>query len=144
MLWTSPLGETFAPGYYRADPRQLRFMQPTVSPNFSTGGTIESLAADLRAGRVNPNAVGEPLRVVMVDGNPFSFDNRRVVSYNLAGTRDVPIRLMGLDDPIFAQQVDRRFNPIGGEGMRVVVAPASQQAAVIQDLYNLGLVSKRR
>lgn len=139
-------GEALAPGFYRADPSQLRFMQPTVSPNFSAGGTIDTLAADLRAGRITPDTVnGGPLRVVMVDGQPFSFDHRRLVSYNMAGVQDVPIRVMNLaDDPVFAGQVRDRFNPIRGEGQQVVVVPSTGRPAVIRDLYNQGLVGRPR
>ena len=142
-------GESFAPGYYRADPSQLRFMQPTVSPNFSTGGTIDSLASDLRAGRLTPDEVkGGPLRVVMMDGQPFSFDHRRLVSYNLAGVSDVPIQVMGLNDAVFAAKVRDRFNPVRGEGLQVVVTPSGPnnviRNSVISDLYDLGLVSRRK
>lgn len=132
------------PGFYRTNPAQLRNMQPTVSPNFSDGGTINSLAADLRARRITPDQVGDPLRVVMVEGRPFSFDNRRVISYNLAGETNVPIQIMGLDDPVFSARVRDRFNPIRGEGLQVVIVPATQRASVTNDLYNLGLVSKRK
>lgn len=134
-----------APGLYRADPRQLRFMQPTVSPNYSTGGhTIASTADDLRVGRVTPDQLGDPLRVVMIDGKPFSFDNRRIVSYNLADVGDVPIQVMGLDDAAFAARVDRRLSPIGGEGLRVIVTPSSERGSVIADLYRRGLIQRPR
>jgi hypothetical protein len=131
------------PGFYRADPTQLRFMQPTVSPNYSTGGhTIASTADDLRFGRVTPDQLGDPLRVVMVEGKPFSFDNRRIVSYNLADVSDVPIQVMGLDDAAFATRVRARFNPIDGEGLRVVVTPSSERSNVMADLYRRGLIQR--
>ena len=120
-------------------------MQPTVSPNFSTGGyTIASTADDLRLGRVTPEQLGDPLRVVMIDGKPFSFDNRRVLSYNMAGTRDVPIQVLGLDDPAFAVKVDARFNPIEGQGLRVVVVPSSERNGVMADLYRRGMIQRPR
>jgi YD repeat-containing protein len=134
-----------APGLYRADPKQLRFMQPTVSPNYSEGGyTVTSTADDLRAGRITPEQLGDPLRVVMIDGKPFSFDNRRLLSYSLADMSDVPIQVMGLDDPVFAAKVDKRFNPIRNEGLQVVVVPSAERGATTSELYQLGLVRKKR
>jgi hypothetical protein len=137
--------DDIAPGFYRTDPRQLRFMQPTVSPNYSAGGrTIASTADDLRLGRVTPEQLGDPLRVVMIDGKPFSFDNRRVLSYNLADVSDAPIQVMGLDDPVFAARVDARFNPIEGQGLRVVVTPSGERNSVLTDLYRRGMIQKPR
>ncbi|MFY7905637.1 MAG: hypothetical protein ACOVO0_05815, partial [Burkholderiaceae bacterium] len=133
-----------APGLYRANPSQLRFMQPTVSPNYSVGGyTVAGTADDLRLGRITPEQLGDPLRVVMIDGKPFSFDNRRLLSYNLGGITDVPIRVMGLDDPKFATQVRDRFNPIRGQGWQVVVVPSVQRTPTIRDLYQQGLVNRK-
>lgn len=40
-----------APGFYRADPAQIRFTQSDASPFFSKGGTIDSLVSDLGSGR---------------------------------------------------------------------------------------------
>lgn len=131
-----------SPGFYRADPRQLRFTQPTASPNFSNGGTIDSLVADLRAGRVRPDQVGDPLRVVLVEGRPFSFDNRRLVSFNAAGVDNVPIQVMGLEDAAFASRFRQRFNPILGEGQQVVIAKSADQKAAQQLLYRLGLTNR--
>ena len=76
-----------APGFYRANPAQLRFTQSDASPFFSKGGTIDSLVGDLRAGRVTADQVGDPLQVVMHQGKPFSIDNRRVVAFSQAGVR---------------------------------------------------------
>lgn len=135
--------DSLAPGLYRADPQQLRFMQPTVSPNYSVGGhTIASTADDLRLGRVTPDDLGDPLRVVMIEGKPFSFDNRRLLSYSLADMREAPIQVMGVDDPAFAKSVRLRFNPIEGEGLKVVVAPSSERKAAMDHLYRHGMIKK--
>lgn len=136
--------DSVAPGFYRADPRQLRFTQATASPNFSTGGhTIASTADDLRLGRVTPEQLGDPLRVMMVDGKPFSFDNRRLVSYNLAEMDSVPIQVMGMEDAAFASKFFQRLDPIRGEGLQVVIAKSAEQKAAQQQLYELGLIKRK-
>ena len=137
--------DSLAPGLYRADPQQLRFMQPTVSPNYSVGGhTIASTADDLRLGRVTPDGLGDPLRVVMIEGKPFSFDNRRLLSYSLADVREAPIQVMGLEDPAFARQVRARFNSIDGQGLKVVIATSGERPAVLADLYRQGKIQRPR
>jgi hypothetical protein len=139
-------GESFAPGYYRADPRQLRFTQSDASPNFvdrTTGksiGTIDSLVSDLRAGRVTADQVGSPLQVVMHDGKPFSIDNRRLVAFNAAGVADVPIEIVSLKDPAVASRFRYRFDPIRGEGLNIVITPTSGRTAAQILMRDMGLI----
>ncbi len=129
-----------APGFYRADPAQIRFTQSDASPFFSKDGTIDSLVSDLRSGKVIADQVGNPLQVVMHDGLPFSIDNRRLVAFNLAGVRDVPIEIVTLDNPAVAARFFDRFDPIGGVGKNIVIAPSSARTPAQLLLRDSGLI----
>jgi hypothetical protein len=121
----------------------LRLTQPTVSPNFSDGGTISDLVRDLRAGLRPDDVRGGPLRVVIQDGKAWSYDNRRLVAFNLADVRDVPIQVMDLRaDPVFRAKFVDRLNPIRGEGQQVVIAKSTEQKAAQQLLHRLGLTNR--
>jgi len=130
-----------APGFYRANPSQLRFGQHLGSPNFSEGGTISSLTAELIAGK-SPDAVGRPIRVIIRDGRAFSLDNRRLVAFGAAGVDNVPIQIVSINDPSIAQLLRNptRMNPIGGEGRYIVIAPKRDQPAARQSLLERGLI----
>ena len=132
--------ENVAPGFYRANPSQLRFTQSDASPFFSNGGTIDSLVTDLRSGKVFPEQVGDPLQVVMYGGKPFSIDNRRLLSFNQAGVDDVPIQVMSLKDPVAANRFFSRFDPIRGEGLNIVITPSLGRTAAQQLLKDYGLI----
>ena len=69
------------------DAASVRFSQSSISRNFSTGGTIDDLAAGLRNGSINPADI-PPIRLVEQDGNLFSLDNRRLWSFQQA---EVPV-----------------------------------------------------
>ncbi|WP_175875910.1 LysM peptidoglycan-binding domain-containing protein [Burkholderia sp. BCC0097] len=129
-----------APGFYRADPAQIRFTQSDASPFFSKGGTIDSLVSDLRSGKVIADQVGNPLQIVMHEGLPFSIDNRRLVAFNLAGVRDVPIQIVTLDNPAVAARFFDRFDPIGGVGKNIVIAPSSARTPAQLLLRDSGLI----
>lgn len=129
-----------APGFYRANPAQLRFTQSHASPFFSKGGTIDSLVADLRAGRVTPEQVGSPLQVAIYEGKPFSMDNRRLVAFNHAGITEVPIEIVSLKDRLVAQRFTSRFDPIGGEGLNIVITPSSARFQAQQTLKDYELI----
>lgn len=73
------------------DPATVRFSQSSVSPSFSSGGSIENLAAGLRSGDIPPGEV-PPIRLVERDGNLFTLDNRRLVAFQQAGV-SVPYRM---------------------------------------------------
>ncbi|MBB5037929.1 hypothetical protein [Prosthecobacter dejongeii] len=73
------------------DPSLIRFSQNTISNNFSTGGTVKSLAADLRAGKVNATSV-PPIRIFDKDGLMFTLDNRRLAAFQKAEVK-VPYRI---------------------------------------------------
>ncbi|MDN8618028.1 Ig-like domain repeat protein [Variovorax ginsengisoli] len=139
-------GESVAPGFYRADPRQLRFTQSDASPNFvdragRSIGTIDSLVSDLRAGRVSADQVGSPLQVVMHEGKPFSIDNRRLVAFNTAEARNVPIQVVSLKDPGVSARFFDRFDPIRGEGWNIVITPTSGRTAAQMLMRDQGLIN---
>ena len=69
------------------DAASVRFSQSSISRNFSTGGTIDDLAAGLRNGSINPANI-PPIRLIEQDGNLFSLDNRRLWSFQQA---EVPV-----------------------------------------------------
>ncbi len=133
----------WAPGTYTVDPNQLRFSQPTASPFFSKNGTIDDLVSELKSGRITATEVGEPLKVVMHNGLPFSMDNRRLVAFNLAGVKNVPINLVSLKDPVISKKFWQRFDPIGGEGKNIVMAKSSSQEWAKEILRDAGLIKGR-
>ncbi len=72
----------YLPAY--ADPKNIRFTQDSISPNFQGGGTVDELADALRSGRVHPGDV-PPIRIFERDGLPFTLDNRRLKAFQDAG-----------------------------------------------------------
>jgi hypothetical protein len=130
-----------APGFYRANPSELRFGQHVASPNFSNGGTISDLTAELIAGK-SPDLAGNPLRVIIEDGKAFSLDNRRLVAFNAAGVDNVPIQIVSSSDPSIATLLRNptRMNPIGDEGRYIVIAPKTGQSPARQLLLERGLI----
>jgi hypothetical protein len=136
------LAGDLAPGFYRANPAELRFSQSTASPNFSKGGTINDLVADLNNGLRPEQVGGGPLQVVMRDGVPFSMDNRRLVAFNAAGAKDIPIEVVNLRDPSVAARFADRFDPIAGQGKMIVVVPNSGRTAAQQLLYDNSLIRR--
>lgn len=136
------LAGDLAPGFYRANPAELRFSQSTASPNFGKGGTISDLVSDLNNGLRPEQVGGGPLQVVMRDGVPFSMDNRRLVAFNAAGIRDNPIEVVSLKDPSVAARLAGRFDPIGGQGKMIVVVDNAGKSAAQQLLYDNRLIRR--
>jgi len=131
-----------SPGLYRVDPTQLRFSQHVASPNFSSGGTISDLVAELRAGKSVDDVRGGPLRVIIEDGKAFSLDNRRLVAFNAARVESVPIQVLSRSDETVSTLLRNptRFAPIAGEGQYIAIAPAAEQSAAWQLLRQNGLI----
>jgi hypothetical protein len=75
------------------DPGKIRFSQDSIKGAFSEGGDIAQLAADLKAGRVDPSTI-PPIRIVEREGKIFTLDNRRLQTFQEAG---IPIRYERLD-----------------------------------------------
>jgi hypothetical protein len=125
------------------NPQDIRFTQPTVSPNFSDGGTITDAVRAIRSGRTNVNDF-PTIRVVERNGNLYSMDNRRLATFNAAGVDSIPVQVVDLStDPTLARQFRNRFNPINGEGQQVVVVPSSGRAEVMRELTRNGLIRPR-
>ncbi|WP_157768767.1 hypothetical protein [Paracidovorax avenae] len=76
----------------------------------------------------------------MHDGLPFSIDNRRLVAFNLAGVKDVPIQVMSLEDQVVATRFFDRFDPIGGIGQNIVITPSSGRTPAQLILRDPGLI----
>jgi hypothetical protein len=134
-------GGRVEPGMYEASPGDIGFAQPTVSSRFGDGRSVDGLMDDLRSGAVSPSDI-DPIRVIIRDGRAFSLDNRRLLAFSGAGVDRIPVRVVSESDPAIARllQQPQRFNPIGGEGRYVVVAPAAQQSAAQTVLRQHGLI----
>jgi hypothetical protein len=136
----SRVGE-LAPGLYRGKPQQIRFGQHLAGPNFSSGGTISDTVSKLLAGK-SPDLIGTPIRVVFRDGVPFSLDNRRLIAFNATRVDSIPFQVVSASDPAIAALLRNpsRMNPVGGEGVYIVVAPRADQVAARQLLRENGLI----
>lgn len=120
----------------------IRFTQSDISPFFSDGTPVGKTVDALRAGEITPEQVGSPIRVVNVDGTPFSMDNRRLAAFSLGGQTDIPIELVDLESgPILSQQFYDRFDPIDGEGYYTAVATRAQRVPTQQLLFDLGKIN---
>uniref|UniRef100_UPI0039F0DBBA hypothetical protein n=1 Tax=Bordetella sputigena TaxID=1416810 RepID=UPI0039F0DBBA len=76
----------------------------------------------------------------MHDWLPLSIDNRRLVAFNLAGVKDVPIQIMDLEDPVVAARYFDRFDPIGGIGQNIVITPTSGRTPAQLIIRDAGLI----
>ena len=123
--WADPLGLSCTPATTNAaasgNPMSIRFTQPTVSQNFSTGQTLTETANALRS--VELTATDLPtIRVVEQNGRLFTLDNRRLVAFQNAGLTEIPIQRVPLSDPAIMKEFLRKFNPVNG-GQSIVVTP---------------------
>jgi len=75
----------------------------------------------------SPDAIGNPIRVVIQDGKAFSLDNRRLVAFNQAGVKNIPIEVVRRSD--VAKEFRNKFNSIGGEGNFIVIDIAQNRRA---------------
>jgi hypothetical protein len=132
--------DNLSPGFYTANPSDLRFTQSDASPFFSDGRRVDTLIDDLRAGRVTPDQVGNPLQVVNLDGKLFSIDNRRLAAFSQSGITDVPIEIVSLKNPAVSQRFWDRFDPIDGEGLSITIATTKQRVETQQLLQSLGKI----
>ncbi len=103
------------------DPHTIRFTQPTVSQNFSSGGEINDLAAGLRAGKIKITDI-PIIRIVEFDGKIYTLDNRRLVAFQNAGVRRIPIRRVSFKDPNIEEEFFRKYNPVN-KGANIVIIP---------------------
>ncbi len=73
------------------EPTAVRFSQSSISKNFSAGGSIDDLAAALRAGTTKAGDV-PAIRLVERDNVLFTLDNRRLEAFRRAGV-EAPYRM---------------------------------------------------
>jgi len=74
------------------DPSKVRFSQSSINYHFKdrTMGTIDDLAEGLRSGKIAPSDI-PPIRVLEINGQLFTLDNRRLEAFRRAGV-DIPYR----------------------------------------------------
>jgi len=72
----------------RLKPTSVRFSQDSIAGNFKNGGSVQDLAAQLKAGKVDPSTI-PTIHIVVKDGKFFTLDNRRLKAFQEAGI-DIP------------------------------------------------------
>ncbi|WP_165952459.1 RHS repeat-associated core domain-containing protein [Kribbella albertanoniae] len=70
------------------DPSKVRFSQASARQTFANGGSVLGLAAQLKAGTVQPSSI-PPIRIFQKGGQTYTLDNRRLAAFQKAGV-DVP------------------------------------------------------
>ncbi|WP_209725729.1 MULTISPECIES: LysM peptidoglycan-binding domain-containing protein [Asticcacaulis] len=111
----------------RMNPRDIRFTQDTVSPNFSDGGTINDAVAQLRNGAVSADDF-PAIRLVEHDGKLWSLDNRRLVAFNAAQLDNIPVKTLDMSDPSVRAEFLKKFRPVN-DGKNIVVVKAGDRSA---------------
>ncbi len=111
-----------------ANPLDVRFSQPTISQNFSSNGTVDNLARQLRNGKSVDDIPA--IRVVERNGELITLDNRRLAAFQNGGVNNIPIQRVSLSDPSIKKEFLQKFNPVNG-GQNIVVTPnaAGRKAA---------------
>ena len=84
-------GRKYKPGAARANPKDVNFTQPGVNKN---GQNYEQ---DMRNGSWDWQRSG-PIRVMEVDGQLVSYDNRRLRAAQLAELKEIPIEIVLAED----------------------------------------------
>ncbi|WP_322756280.1 RHS repeat-associated core domain-containing protein, partial [Frankia sp. Cas3] len=89
--WLDPFGLAPYPvGSNRTiDPSAVRFSQDSVGATFKNGNSIEETAARIQSGDIDPKDF-PPIRLVERDGNLYTLDNRRLVTFQKSGMLEVP------------------------------------------------------
>ncbi|MDX6694606.1 MAG: hypothetical protein QOF02_2209 [Blastocatellia bacterium] len=124
----------------RANPEDIRFSQDTANPIFSDGRNINDTIAELKA---RPGLAEEitPIKVFEQNGNLWSLDNRRLLAYQSAGIKEIPITRVSLSDPKIFKEYLKKFKPIEG-GRKIVVVPKAGKAEARRLLRQYGKYSK--
>ncbi|WP_420998314.1 hypothetical protein ACKI2N_031970 [Cupriavidus sp. 30B13] len=125
------------PQSLRMNPRDVRFTQDTVSPNFSDRGTISDTINQLRNGQISAEDF-PAIRTVNYGGNVWTLDNRRLAVFSAAQVDDIPVRMLNLSDPAVNAEFLKKFNPIN-DGKNVVVVPSAGRAAARAVLRDYGM-----
>ena len=123
----------------QVNPFEIRYSQPTVSQNFSRGGDIDSLIAGLRSGKIKVGDV-PIIRVVEYEGKTFTLDNRRLVAFQNAGIKEIPIQRVSLSDCNIFDEFFDKYNPINNGLNAVIVPKAKFRADAIEILRQYGKI----
>jgi hypothetical protein len=131
-----------------ADPADIRFSQPIVSPFFDNGKRLDDAIANLRA---NPGTADAypAIRVVRHQGILWTLDNRRLVVFQAAGIKQIPVQEVSLSDPkirdeFFGTSTKRgKFNPIR-DGTVVVVTVRKTRPEALRLLESYKMIRKSR
>jgi len=130
-------------GLHDVDPGTIKFTQPNVSLNFTNGGNLNDFINDLRAKKISPYDV-KPIKVVQIDGDLYSLDNRRLFSYNLASLEKIPVEIVASENPIIASKIARRMDPISSvnfsRGQMVTVVSKAERMAELDKLLELNMI----
>jgi hypothetical protein len=124
----------------RANPDEIRFTQDTASPNYSDGRTISETIEGLK---INPEKAEtiSPIRVVENDGKFWTLDNRRLVAFQNARIKEIPVIIESLTSPKILKEFTKKFAPIEG-GKKIVIATKAQRGEAQRLLRDYGKYSK--
>ena len=105
VSWIDPLGLKCG----EADPKDINFSQRTVS------GNVKKYTEDMKGGNWDWEKSG-PIRVMDVDGQLVSYDNRRLMAAQMAGLDSIPIEVVDANaimpgsKKTWGQAFNKRFN----------------------------------
>ena len=95
------------------DPALIRFTHSRIRPLFSDGREVRATLADILAGKTQVSDI-PMLAVIMVDGEHYSMNNRRLWVFKELRARDflqtIPVRLKPPPD---GKRMSDRFTPAG-------------------------------
>ena len=96
-----------------ANPRRIRFTQDNYRRTFGDGRSIIDLADALKAESANANTV-PPIRVFERNGQVFSLDNRRLLTFKLANSPEIRV-ISATRAEVRRRRFSTRINGIGIE-----------------------------
>ncbi|MGB7978992.1 MAG: hypothetical protein WCF19_07545, partial [Chlamydiales bacterium] len=73
------------------------------------------------------------IRIVEFDGKIYTLDNRRLVAFQNAGVRRIPIRRVSLNDRLVFDDFFDKLNPVN-EGKNVIVIPGSKYRKEMENI----------
>ena len=117
--------EDAAKGASTIDTSLVRFTQNSVSSRFSTGQTLNETVAALRGPGGDALAAKiPPIRLFEHEGQLFSLDNRRLLTFSQAG-RQVPFLMVDSANPAIAREIMKKSTttPAQGLGQFITVLP---------------------
>jgi hypothetical protein len=66
------------------NPSDIRFSQNSIGARFKNGQSIQDVAEGLSDETISPKSF-PPIRLVDINGTPFTLDNRRLAAFQIAG-----------------------------------------------------------